>query len=121
MSYKKINFKEKFAKFSEHWEPKVIAQLNDYEFKLVKIKNDFIWHQHEETDEAFIVIEGAMSIEFENETMTLQQGEMIVVPKGVKHRPFAKEEAKIMIVEPKNIRNTGDALDELTAPNDKWI
>ena len=121
MSYKKINFKEKFAKFGEHWEPKVIAQLNDYEFKLVKIKNDFIWHQHEDTDEAFIVIEGTMSIEFENETMMLQQGEMVVVPKGIKHRPFAQEEAKIMIVEPKNVRNTGDALDELTAPNDKWI
>ena len=87
----------------------------------MKIKNDFIWHQHEETDEAFIVIEGTMSIEFEKETMTLQQGEMIVVPKGVKHRPFAKEEAKIIIVEPKNVRNTGDSLDKLTAPNDKWI
>jgi len=118
---KKINFNNKLAKFDELWEPKVIAQLNDYEFKLVKIKDDFIWHQHEDTDEAFIVIEGAMSIEFENETITLQQGEMIVVPKGIKHKPFAKEKAKIMIVEPKNVRNTGDALDELTAPNDKWI
>jgi mannose-6-phosphate isomerase-like protein (cupin superfamily) len=118
---KKINFKNKFAKFDELWEPKVIAKLNDYEFKLVKIKNDFIWHHHEETDEAFIVIEGSMSIEFETETITLHQGEMVVVPKGVKHRPFAKEEAKIMIVEPKNVRNTGDALDELTAPNDEWI
>ncbi|MFL2488057.1 MAG: cupin domain-containing protein [Gammaproteobacteria bacterium] len=121
MSHKKINFKEKFSKFNEHWEPKVIALLNDYEFKLVKIKNDFIWHHHEETDEAFIVIEGTMSIEFEDETTTLQEGEMIVVPKGIKHRPFAEEEAKIMIVEPKNIRNTGDALNKLTAPNDEWI
>lgn len=118
---KKINFNNKLAKFDELWEPKVIAQLNDYEFKLVKIKDDFIWHQHDETDEAFIVIEGVINIEFENETVTLQQGEMIVVPKGIKHKPFAKEEAKIMIVEPKNVRNTGDALDELTAPNDKWI
>lgn len=118
---KKINFNNKFAKFDELWEPKVIAQLNDYEFKLVKIKDDFIWHQHDETDEAFIVIEGVINIEFENETVTLQQGEMIVVPKGIKHKPFAKEEAKIMIVEPKNVCNTGDALNELTAPNDKWI
>jgi mannose-6-phosphate isomerase-like protein (cupin superfamily) len=118
---KKINFKNKFAKFDELWEPKVIAKLNDYEFKLVKIKNDFIWHHHEETDEAFIVIEGSMSIEFETETITLHQGEMVVVPKGIRHRPFAKEEAKIMIVEPKNVRNTGDALDGLTAPNDEWI
>jgi len=118
---KKINFKNKFAKFDELWEPKVIANLNDYEFKLVKIKNDFIWHHHEETDEAFIVMEGSMSIEFETETITLHQGEMVIVPKGIKHRPFAEEEAKIMIVEPKNVRNTGDALDELTAPNDEWI
>ncbi len=118
---KKINFKNKFSKFDELWEPKVIAKLNDYEFKLVKIKNDFIWHHHEETDEAFIVIEGSMNIELETETITLHQGEMVVVPKGIKHRPFAEKEAKIMIVEPKNVRNTGDALDELTAPNDEWV
>ena len=118
---KKINFKNKFSKFDELWEPKVIAKLNDYEFKLVKIKNDFIWHHHEETDEAFIVIEGSMNIELETETITLHQGEMVVVPKGIKHRPFAEKEAKIMIVEPKNVRNTGDALDELTAPNDECV
>ena len=118
---KKINFKNKFAKFNEHWEPKVIAKLNDYEFKLVKIKDEFIWHQHETTDEAFIVLQGSIGIEFEGETITLDEGEMVVVPKGVKHKPFAEQEAQILIVEPKDVRNTGDALDKLTAPNDEWI
>ena len=115
------NFKEKFSKFSEHWQPKVIANLNDYEIKLVKIKDDFVWHNHEETDEAFIVLEGEMHIEFEDRTVKLSEGEMLVVPKGVRHKPYAFEEAHIMIVEPKDIRNTGNIEDDLTAPNDKWV
>ena len=118
---KKINFLSKFSKFNELWSPKVIAEMNEYQFKLAKIKNDFIWHSHEETDETFIVIEGSMSIEFESETIKLNEGEMIVVPKGKKHRPFAKEEAKIMLIEPRGIKNTGDVSDDLTAENDQWI
>ena len=121
MSFNKINFKEKFSKFSEHWQPKVIANLNDYEIKLVKIKDDFVWHNHEETDEAFIVLEGEMHIEFEDRTVKLSEGEMLVVPKGVRHKPYAFEEAHIMIVEPKDVRNTGNIEDDLTAPNDKWV
>lgn len=118
---KKINFLSKFSKFNELWSPKVIAEMNEYQFKLAKIKNDFIWHSHEETDETFIVIEGSMSIEFESETIELNEGEMIVVPKGKKHRPFAKEEAKIMLIEPRGIKNTGDVIDDLTSENDQWI
>ena len=118
---KKINFLSKFSKFNEPWSPKVIAEMNEYQFKLAKIKNDFIWHSHEETDETFIVIEGSMSIEFESETIKLNEGEMIVVPKGKKHRPFAKEEAKIMLIEPRGIKNTGDVIDDLTSENDQWI
>ena len=118
---KKINFRKKFEKFSEHWSPKVIAELNDYQFKLVKIKNDFIWHNHEHTDEAFIVIEGKIFIEFENRTEEINKGEMIIVPKGMNHRPFAKNEAKIMIIEPRGVKNTGRLNNELTAPNDDWI
>tara|TARA_Y100000768_G_scaffold206785_1_gene155832 strand:+ start:198 stop:563 length:366 start_codon:yes stop_codon:yes gene_type:complete len=121
MSIEKINFLEKFSKFSDYWKPKVVANLNDYEIKLVKIRDDFVWHHHEETDEAFIVLEGEMNIEFEKETVKLQKGEMLVVPKGVRHRPHASKEAHIMIVEPKHIRNTGNIEDDLTAPNDKWI
>ena len=118
---KKINFKEKFAKFHEHWEPKVIAKLNNYEFKLVKVKDSFIWHHHETTDEAFVVLEGILGIEFEEETIMLKKGEMLVVPKGVKHRPFAKEEAQILIFEPGGVLNTGNVNDKLTAANDEWV
>ena len=118
---KKINFLSKFSKFNELWSPKVIAEMNDYQFKLAKIKNDFIWHSHEETDEAFIVIEGSMSIELENKTIKLNKGEMIIVPKGTKHRPFSKEEAKIMLIEPRGVKNTGDIISDLTSENDQWI
>ena len=118
---KKINFKSKFQKFEDHWSPKVIAEMNDYQFKLVKIEKDFIWHQHDDTDEVFIVIEGKISIEFEDETVEINEGEMIVVPRGVKHKPFAEKEAKIMLIEPTGTVNTGDIEDKLTAPNDQWI
>jgi mannose-6-phosphate isomerase-like protein (cupin superfamily) len=118
---KKINFKSKFNKFYETWSPKVIAEMNDYQFKLVKIKNDFIWHTHEDSDEVFVVIEGKISIEFEGEVVELNEGEMIVIPKGKKHKPFAEEEAKIMLIEPKGVVNTGDQENELTAKNDQWV
>ena len=117
----KINLNSKFDKFHEHWSPKIIAEMNDYQFKLVKIKNEFIWHQHEHTDEVFIVIEGKISIEFENETIEINEGEMIVIPKGKQHRPFAKQEAKIMLIEPKGVVNTGNIESEITAPSDQWI
>ena len=118
---KKINFIKKFNKFTDLWSPKVIAEMNNYQFKLVKIKDDFIWHMHDDTDEVFIVIEGEIFIEFEDETINLTSGEMIVVPKGIKHRPYANEEAKIMLVEPIGVVNTGDQKDRLTAPNNQWI
>ena len=117
----KINLKSKFDKFHEHWSPKIIAEMNDYQFKLVKIKNEFIWHQHEHTDEVFIVIEGKIGIEFENETIEINEGEMIVIPKGKQHRPFAKQEAKIMLIEPRGVVNTGNIESEITAPSDQWI
>jgi len=118
---KKINLQNKFNKFDDQWSPKVIMEMNDYQFKLVKIENDFTWHKHDDTDEAFFVIEGKIGIEFEDETIELSAGEMIVVPKGKKHKPFAEEEAKIMLIEPKGVINTGDALSKLTADNDQWI
>jgi mannose-6-phosphate isomerase-like protein (cupin superfamily) len=111
---------EKLSSFSDHWSPKVIAEMNDYQFKLVKIKGDFIWHNHADTDEVFIVIEGSMCIEFEDRTIELSEGEMYVVPKGVNHKPYAQEECKIMLVEPRNVVNTGDKEDDLTASNDIW-
>ena len=118
---KKINLEDKLSKFSEHWSPKVIAEMNDYQFKLVKIEGDFVWHDHPDTDEVFIVIEGTMQIEFEDRTIELNEGEMLVVPKGVRHKPYAEEECKVMLVEPRGVVNTGDAEGDLTAPNDDWI
>ena len=118
---KKINLASKYKKITEYWSPKVVAEMNDYQFKLAKIKNDFIWHSHEDTDETFIVIEGKISIEFEDETVELSEGEMLIVPKGKKHRPYADEEAKIMLIEPKGVRNTGDIVSDLTSDDNQWI
>lgn len=116
-----INLQDKFAKFSEHWTPKVIAEMNDYQFKLVKIEGEFVWHNHSDTDEVFIVVEGKMKIEFEHETIELNQGEMYVVPKGLQHKPYAEQECKVMLVEPKGVVNTGENSGDLTAQNDVWI
>ena len=118
---KKINLEDKLSKFSEHWSPKVIAEMNDYQFKLVRIEGEFVWHDHPDTDEVFIVIEGTMQIEFEDRTIELREGEMLVVPKGVRHKPYAEAECKVMLVEPRGVVNTGDAEGDLTAPNDDWI
>ena len=118
----KVNFEEKLSKFSEQWTPKVIAEMNDYQFKLVKIEGEFVWHEHPDTDEAFIVIEGSMRIDFEDgSSVELERGEMYVVPRGVRHRPCADSECKVMLVEPKGVVNTGDADSDLTAPNDEWV
>ena len=117
----KINLKEKLLKFSDHWSPKVIAEMNDYQFKLVKIKGDFVWHDHKDTDEVFIVLEGEMNIEFRDKIVKLSKGEMFVVPKGVEHKPYSEDECEIMIVEPRDVINTGDTKGELTSDNDIWI
>ncbi|HJM86906.1 MAG TPA: cupin domain-containing protein [Candidatus Thalassarchaeaceae archaeon] len=118
---RKINLKDKLSMFSEHWSPKIVAEMNDYHIKLVKIKGDFVWHNHDDTDETFIVIEGKMKIEFEDKTVELNEGEMYVIPKGVNHKPFAEEECKIMIIEPSGVVNTGNIESDLTASNDAWI
>jgi mannose-6-phosphate isomerase-like protein (cupin superfamily) len=121
MSYQPINFKDKFAKFDNHWSPRVIAEMNDYQFKLVKVAGEFVWHDHPDTDEVFIVMDGVLDIEFEDGKVTLAAGEMYVVPKGVRHKPMAAQECKILLVEPKGVVNTGDAKSELKAENDVWI
>ena len=121
MSSEKINLKEKLSKFSDHWSPKVIAEMNDYQFKLVKIKGDFVWHNHGDTDEFFLVIEGKMNIKFKDKTVILKEGDIFVVPKGVEHKPYAEEECKIMIVEPRGVINTGNSESDLKADNDVWI
>lgn len=120
MNYKAINFREKLDKFDDHWSPRVIAEMNDYQFKLAKIHGEFIWHDHPDTDEVFIVIKGVLEIEFRDGRVKLEPGEMFVVPKGVEHKPMADHECQIMLVEPKGTVNTGDAQGHLTARNDVW-
>ena len=121
MKYEALNFKEKLSLFEEQWTPKVIAEMNDYQFKIVKIKGDFIWHDHEDTDETFIVLEGKLRINFRDGQVELSEGEMFVVPKGVEHKPYAVEEVKMLLIEPRGVKNTGDKGGELTAENDVWI
>jgi len=116
-----INFKDKFAKFSDQWSPRVVAEMNDYQFKLVKIEGEFVWHDHANTDEVFIVIEGTMTIKFRDGRVDLGAGEMFVVPKGVEHKPYAKTECKVMLLEPRGVVNTGNAGGSLTADNDVWV
>lgn len=121
MKYSAINLEEKLGLFSEHWSPKIIAQMNDYHFKLVKFQGDFVWHSHPETDEVFIPLHGEMVIEFRDGKVNLKKGDMFVVPKGVEHKPFAAKECKIMVVEPAGTINTGDAGGDMTADNNSWI
>lgn len=117
-----INFDEKLNSFSEHWKPKVIAEMNDYQFKLVKLQGDFVWHEHADTDETFIVIEGSLRIDFPDGQVTLGEGEMFVVPKGTQHKPYAEKETKVMLIEPRGVLNTGDSeTSQITAENDQWI
>lgn len=116
-----INLQEKFSLFDEHFSPRVIAELNDYQFKLARVKGEFVWHDHPDTDEAFLVIEGDLRIELEDGVVDLGPGELYVVPKGVRHRPVAEQEVKLMLIEPRGVVNTGDAGGELTAEQDVWI
>ena len=117
----KINLSEKLVQFSDYWSPRVIGELNDYQLKLVKIKGSFVWHTHDETDELFLVLTGKMSIVFKDHTVDLNQGELLVVPKGTPHKPVAADECHVMLIEPNGVRNTGDRIDTLTAQNNVWI
>jgi mannose-6-phosphate isomerase-like protein (cupin superfamily) len=121
MTYAPISLREKFEKFSEQWQPKVIARMNDYEFKLARLEGEFVWHSHAETDETFIIIEGELTIDFRDGAVTLNAGEMFIVPRGVEHKPRASAECKLMLIEPAGTVNTGDAGGGRTAPNDVWI
>jgi mannose-6-phosphate isomerase-like protein (cupin superfamily) len=122
MNHFPINFAQKFSLFTERWQPKVIAELNDYQFKISRLQGDFVWHNHPNTDEAFLVIDGTLRIDFRDGSVTLNPGEMFVVPKGVEHKPFAEREVKLLIIEPHGVRNTGETkTSPLTAPNDVWV
>ena len=121
MTHTPINLTQKLNMFSDHWSPKIIAQMNDYHFKLVKLKGEFVWHRHGDTDEVFLVIQGSMQIDFRDGSVELRAGEMFVVPKGVEHKPWAGKECHVLLVEPAGTVNTGDAGGDMTADTDSWV
>ncbi len=121
MRYTAINLKNKLALFNDQWSPRVIAEMNEIQFKVVKLEGEFVWHSHGDTDEVFMVLEGTMAIEFRDGRVNLSAGEMFVVPEGVEHKPVAPQECHVLLIEPRGVVNTGDAAGELTADNDIWI
>jgi mannose-6-phosphate isomerase-like protein (cupin superfamily) len=116
-----VNLGAKAASIPEPWSPRIVAELNDYQFKVVRIEGDFVWHDHPDTDEAFLVLEGTLRIDFRDGAVTLGPGELYVVPRGVEHKPYAEREVRMLLVEPRGVVNTGSAGGERTAPNDVWI
>ncbi|MFQ5553541.1 MAG: cupin domain-containing protein, partial [Thermoplasmata archaeon] len=105
---------EKFSRFSDHWKPQIVGEVNDVYIKLVKVKGSFVWHAHEREDELFLVMKGKMRLQLRTEELPLREGELAIVPHGVEHRPVADEEAHILLIEPKLTVNTGDVRDDRT-------
>jgi mannose-6-phosphate isomerase-like protein (cupin superfamily) len=121
VTHQPINFKQKLDLLREHWQPRVVAEMNDYQFKLVKLQGDFIWHHHADTDETFIVLQGNLRIDLRDGAVHIAPGEMFVVPKGVEHKPYAEDEVQMLLIEPRGVVNTGQEGGERTAVNDVWI
>jgi mannose-6-phosphate isomerase-like protein (cupin superfamily) len=116
-----INLTQKFSLIDQHWDPKIIAQLNDYHLKIAKIQGEFVWHSHPETDEVFFVVEGSLTIHLRNNDLHLENGELCVIPKGVEHKPAAEKECQILMVEPAGTLNTGDIDGDRTVWDPDWI
>jgi mannose-6-phosphate isomerase-like protein (cupin superfamily) len=110
----KINIREKLALFSDHWNPRVVGELNGQHVKVVKFQGEFVWHDHAAEDEMFLVVRGSFRMEFRDRSVTLNEGEFLVVPRGVEHRPVAEQEAEVMLFEPARIKHTGEVESELT-------
>lgn len=121
MDHQSISLKDKLGRFDDHWAPRVVAEMNDYQLKLVKIKGEFVWHNHPETDEVFLCLDGEMSILLRDGRVDLKSGELFVVPRGVEHKPVAELECSVLLIEPRGIVNTGEAGGELQADGDVWI
>jgi mannose-6-phosphate isomerase-like protein (cupin superfamily) len=119
--YRAVNFAEKLSLIHDQWQQRVVAEMNDYQFKVVKIEGDFVWHEHAETDETFIVLDGRLRIDFRDGAVHLSAGEMFVVPRGKEHKPYAEKEVQMLVIEPRGVRNTGGEESERTAKNDLWI
>ena len=119
MPVDKVKLREKFGRFTEQWRPKIVADMNDYHVKLVKVKGEFVWHRHEDTDELFLVVQGQMTIKLPDGDVTLDEGELCIVPRGVEHKPVAEHEAHILLLEPAGTVNTGDAGGARTAQDER--
>ena len=113
-SVEKVNLAEKFSRFDEQWSPKIAGELNDSYVKLVKVQGEFVWHQHAEEDELFLVVKGRLLLKLRDRDVWLEEGEFAIVPRGVEHCPVAEEEAHVVLLEPKTTLNTGDVQDERT-------
>ena len=120
-TYQSINFADKLARIHDHWKPRVMAEMNDYQFKIVKILGDFLWHDHPDTDETFIVLDGVLRIDLRDGHVLVRADEMFVVPRGVEHKPYAEHEVKMTPIEPRGVVNTGAVDSERRAENDVWI
>jgi len=118
---KKINLQDKFSLFSEHWTPKILGDLNGQYLKIAKVKGEFVWHDHANEDELFMVIKGQLKIRLKEETVVLNEGEIYIVPKGIEHKPEAKEDCWILLFEPKQTKHTGEVIDDLTVDENEWI
>ncbi|MBN1398389.1 MAG: cupin domain-containing protein [Bacteroidetes bacterium] len=121
MNINKINLDEKFKKFSNHWDPKIIGALNGQHVKLVKFKGSFVWHQHDNEDEMFLVVHGSFTLHFRDSSVELREGEFIIVPHGVEHRPEAAEEVQVLLIEPMSTINTGNVKGTMTVETPEWI
>ncbi len=117
----KVNLEEKFAKFRDLWDPKIVGQLNDFHVKLVKVRGEFTWHHHDREDELFLVIRGRLTVQLPGRSVEVKEGEFVIVPKGMEHRPVAEEEAHVLLLEPATTVNTGNVLDARTRRDLDWV
>jgi mannose-6-phosphate isomerase-like protein (cupin superfamily) len=116
-----VNLAEKLSLFSDHWMPRIVGELNGQHVKLAKLLGDFIWHRHPDEDELFLVLSGELELHLRERVVTLREGEFFIVPRGVEHKPVAREEVHLLLLEPASTRNTGDAVNERTVERPQWI
>ena len=116
-----VRLAEKLAAFTEQWAPRVVAELNDYQFKVARLEGEFVWHAHNDTDEAFLVLDGELTIELRDGAVAMRAGDLYVVPRGVEHRPRAERECQVLLIEPRGVVNTGDSDARRASPNDVWV
>ena len=117
----KVNLRQKFKLFDEYWTPKITGELNGQYVKLVKVRGEFVWHKHDNEEELFLVVKGSLTIKLRDRDIQLKEGEFYIVSKGIEHKPFAEEEAHLLMFEPKSTKHTGDEKSELTVENQEWI